>query len=183
MLIDDQGTALVADFGLARLHSLFPADSNHPSGPVGTIHWLAPEILVEERFTATIKSDVWAFSMTLYELYTDGQIPFADIPDSHSLHLHLKDGGRPVRPADPKPSGGELAWKLMQRCWAFSPKERPTVSWILIVVESLYPVFQTHDLHLLVEAPTKFRNVEWSESIFSQWPQGLSALSDLLMYE
>ncbi|KAJ7500769.1 kinase-like domain-containing protein [Mycena galericulata] len=69
VLINDQGTALVADFGLSRLHSL--SSSHHPShasGHAGTIHWLAPELLIDGRSNPSFESDVWAFSMTLYEI-------------------------------------------------------------------------------------------------------------------
>ncbi|KAJ7500770.1 hypothetical protein B0H11DRAFT_766495 [Mycena galericulata] len=68
----------------------------------------------------------------------------------------------------------------MQRCSAFLPQDRPKFSWILFLMDSLYPIFQTNHPQLLSEAPSKFRNVDWSETIFSQWPQGLIALSDLL---
>ncbi|KAJ7722026.1 kinase-like domain-containing protein [Mycena metata] len=180
VLINDQGTALVADFGLSRLHSLSSARSGVAGGPEGTMHWLAPELLKAEHVNPTVETDVWAFAMTLYELYTDGQIPFVDIADRPSLHRHLTAGHRPARLTNVALTGADLAWGLMQRCWLLSAKERPTFSWILTALTLLRPVFQTPDVEMLIQSPSQFRKMGWADSIFAQWPQGISALTNLL---
>ena len=73
VLLDEDGTAALADFGLARA-----ADSTRltEDGQVlGTVHYLAPE-LIEGR-GATCESDVYALGCVLYECIA-GEPPFAD---------------------------------------------------------------------------------------------------------
>ena len=82
ILINDNGDAVIADFGL----STFPecrSDWNFATGysdtedyensGIGTLRWMAPELLLPEDFdraTArpTFASDIFAFGMTIYEV-------------------------------------------------------------------------------------------------------------------
>ena len=64
-------TVKVGDFGLSRFTSkdeqeggLYQSQDNRKPLPV---RWLAPEAWYERTFS--VKSDVWAFGVTLWELY------------------------------------------------------------------------------------------------------------------
>ncbi|KAJ6626733.1 kinase-like domain-containing protein [Mycena sp. CBHHK59/15] len=176
--------SLVADFGLARLHSYPPLprtiiqDHREPA-------LACSRVSVERRGNSTVASDVWAFAMTVFEIYTDGQVPFAQINNARSLYKHLKDENRPI-PVPSNPRSGEhvpeseLIWSLMDRCWRFEPQSRPNFSWILSALGSLYPVFQTRDIEMLVKSPTAFEEMSWTDSIFSEWPGLMAVLSNLL---
>ena len=62
VLIDSNWNVKLCDFGLSRIHE--------PKGGavrrVGTPHWMAPEILIGEKYT--FSSDVYSFGMIIWEL-------------------------------------------------------------------------------------------------------------------
>lgn len=80
VLIADDGRVKVADFGLARAAS---ADTQHTATGgvlIGTVSYLAPELVVDGRSDA--RADVYALGVVLYELLTgtkphEGESPIA----------------------------------------------------------------------------------------------------------
>lgn len=74
ILLDEDGTAYVSDFGLAKqLDS--EADLTRTQGMVGTPSYMAPEQAIAGGRNVTARTDVWALGAILYELLT-GQPPF-----------------------------------------------------------------------------------------------------------
>ena len=69
ILLTEDWTVKICDFGLARYQEKFVRDNN---GKVGTPHWMAPEILRGEKYTQA--ADVYSFGVILWELVT-GDIP------------------------------------------------------------------------------------------------------------
>lgn len=69
ILLTEDWTVKICDFGLARYQEKFVRDNN---GKVGTPHWMAPEILRGEKYTEA--ADVYSFGVILWELVT-GDIP------------------------------------------------------------------------------------------------------------
>src|SRR5262245_218366 len=65
LMLDQQGTVWVTDFGLARAEGL--ADLTGPGDVVGTLRYMAPEQLAAQ---ADARTDVYALGTTLYELAT-----------------------------------------------------------------------------------------------------------------
>jgi serine/threonine protein kinase len=125
VLLDDDGTASLSDFGLART-----ADSTRLTEDglvVGTPHYLAPELI--EGHEATQASDVYGLGCLLHECLV-GKPPFAGrrlpeiafahlvepAPDAHELRPELPaDVGAALlsalakNPADRPPTGTALA--------------------------------------------------------------------------
>ncbi|KAF8323182.1 kinase-like protein [Clavulina sp. PMI_390] len=77
ILIDDQGMALVADFGISShfpvkhemMKPLVPEDEPrrwHTVNITGSLHWSAPETF--ELGATSTSSDVWSFAITAYEV-------------------------------------------------------------------------------------------------------------------
>ena len=73
VLIDNTGTACVADFGLmimADLGTILLSETAVSSG--GTFRWMSPELLDLERFDSdgrpTRESDCYALGMVIYEV-------------------------------------------------------------------------------------------------------------------
>jgi len=86
VLIADDGTVKVADFGLARAVS---ADTRHTATQgvlIGTVSYLAPELVVEGRGDA--RADVYAVGVVLYELLT-GVKPHEGESPIHVAYQHV----------------------------------------------------------------------------------------------
>ncbi|KAJ7761711.1 kinase-like domain-containing protein [Mycena metata] len=129
VLVENSGKALLCDFGLARLKADAATRTFvHVDGPqiVGSRNWMAPEILTGSRYRVT--ADVYAFGMTLYELYTD-ETPLFTVPYAELVDLVVHRGVRPERP-DPgegRAMQDEL-WELAEQCWVRDPLQRPTAT-------------------------------------------------------
>ena len=107
-------TAKLADCGAAR--ALGDRDGATLTSPAGTLAWMAPEVMTGDR--ATDKADVYSFGVLLWELST-GERP--------------RRGLRPVT-EDEAP---KTVCDLIEACLATDPKERPTASDIVTVLESI----------------------------------------------
>lgn len=86
------------------------------------LRWMPPEAVLEDEFST--KSDVWSFGVLMWEVFTHGEMPHAKLADDEVL-AGLQAGKMKL----PHPEGcPSKLYKLMQRCWAASPKERPSFS-------------------------------------------------------
>ncbi|VDN27766.1 unnamed protein product [Gongylonema pulchrum] len=83
--------------------------------------WLAPEAIKLRQFTT--KSDVWAFGVLLFEIFTDGNEPYPGQSNAE-VREKLTDGSlfRMEIPLDIPPGIAEL----IKKCWLEEPKQRPT---------------------------------------------------------
>jgi serine/threonine protein kinase/WD40 repeat protein len=95
LLLDGQGTAWVADFGLARIEG--QEDLTGTGEVIGTLRYLAPE-----RFQGACdaRSDVYALGLTLYELLTL-EPAFADTDRARLVERLLHEQPVPPRQIDP----------------------------------------------------------------------------------
>ncbi|KAJ7233189.1 kinase-like domain-containing protein [Mycena rebaudengoi] len=134
ILINDEWSACLADFGLASLSDATAA--SYSSNRVGTVRWMAPELLAPDRlgynqFSRTPASDVYAFGCVCLELYT-GRPPFADISESAAM-FRVLDGERPPKPpCDPVIS--EALWQYVNDYWMQDYAKRPATD---IVVQQM----------------------------------------------
>ena len=86
ILLDREGTAFLTDFGLAKGRGYTAL--TRPSEVVGTLDYLAPEIVRGEA--ATPASDVYALGCVVYECLA-GRPPFADRDLTHVGLAHLSE--------------------------------------------------------------------------------------------
>jgi serine/threonine-protein kinase len=73
---DDEERVKLLDFGLAKL--IEPGGPARLTQPMGTLHYMAPELLTSHR--ADHRADLWSFAVVLYRAVT-GALPF----DNESL--------------------------------------------------------------------------------------------------
>ncbi|XP_069811441.1 tyrosine-protein kinase Mer [Dendropsophus ebraccatus] len=117
MLRDDM-TVCVADFGLSK--KIYSGDY-YRQGRIAKmpVKWIAVESLADRIYT--VKSDVWAFGITMWEIATRGMTPYPGV-QNHEIYDYLLQGHRLKQPAD---CLDEL-YELMYLCWRADPADRPT---------------------------------------------------------
>jgi serine/threonine protein kinase len=126
VLLNEELIAKVADYGLARLHSLDKGEALHDPT------WTAPEVLRNSKSIST-RSDVYSFGMILYELLTR-DVPFKNTDNSvvKATQQVLADT-RPNIPAGCPPA----MVALINSCWHKSPSARPEFDHIVEVLKKL----------------------------------------------
>lgn len=116
LLLDEQGTAWITDFGLAKL--VGQDDLTATGDVIGTLRYLAPEAL---RGEYSSKSDVYSLGLTLYELVTL-EAPFGDLSPSQLLR-ELSERG-PTRPRKLDPNIPSDLETIILKATAREPEER-----------------------------------------------------------
>ncbi|KAG2036692.1 kinase-like domain-containing protein [Suillus americanus] len=131
VLIDENGNALLADFGLSRLlgdHETSFFASNSP----GAIRWAAPEITPldpekpdEEISEPNKASDIYSFGCIMMQVLS-GQSPYFDISE-HSVPVAKFKGIPPTRP----PAIADVYWCYIEQCLSPRVETRPLVEEVL----------------------------------------------------
>ncbi|KAJ3173754.1 hypothetical protein HDU88_002843 [Geranomyces variabilis] len=128
ILVDGAGIPKLADFGFSVLKAGNASIGTMRAGENmgGTIRWSAPECL--EGSHPNFQSDVYAFGMVMWEVFSGGEIPFYRIQSEMLVIKHVLSGGRPDRPT------GEVAglctdniWELILSCWTVERAHRPAM--------------------------------------------------------
>ena len=78
ILLTEDGSAKIADFGIARESDTLLVDPTTVNAMTGTPAYLAPERVEGEP--ATARSDIWALGVVLYEALTGGKAYQGDTP-------------------------------------------------------------------------------------------------------
>ncbi|KAJ6550431.1 kinase-like domain-containing protein, partial [Mycena vulgaris] len=135
ILIDNDGKAAIADFGLAGTLSLSPSSISTLAATVlsaasstggGTFRWMAPERLVPSAYDlptakATMRSDVYSFGMLVLEVYSRAP-PWGSRAEG-GIALSVVTNLRPPRP----PKIPDQLWEIVRECWSHFPSERPMI--------------------------------------------------------
>eukprot|EP01129_Flabellula_baltica_P013663 TRINITY_DN6390_c0_g1_i2.p1 TRINITY_DN6390_c0_g1~~TRINITY_DN6390_c0_g1_i2.p1 ORF type:complete len:636 (+),score=109.27 TRINITY_DN6390_c0_g1_i2:25-1932(+) len=128
VLLDNMYRAKVADFGLSKMNY----NSRPTSNTMGTIAWMAPEIILDPTLFST-KSDVYSFGVILWELYTEGDPHPADCTTFKLVFKITNEGYRPTLPACPE------EWKgLINTCWKEEPNDRPEFKDLIQPLQDIY---------------------------------------------
>ncbi|KAF6734817.1 Insulin receptor [Oryzias melastigma] len=122
------------DFGMTR--DIYETDYYRKGGKgLLPVRWMAPESLKDGVFTA--HSDCWSFGVVMWEISTLAEQPYQGLSNEQVLKF-VMDGGFLDRP-DNCP---ERMHSLMQMCWQYNPKMRPTFLEIIDMLrDDLHPTF------------------------------------------
>ncbi|ORY40460.1 kinase-like protein [Rhizoclosmatium globosum] len=138
VLLDSNGRAAVADFGLSKLQNVDSKSYLNRNARRG--HWrYAPLESHARGYIPSCEYDIFSFGMTMYEILTR-RYPFQGEEGEHDTNLIMQWLGNEERPHRPgtvikgknERYAGDLvsddAWKLIGKCWAHKPDNRPTFS-------------------------------------------------------
>ncbi|KAM5167063.1 inactive tyrosine-protein kinase 7 isoform 2-T2 [Callospermophilus lateralis] len=119
-LVSAQRQVKVSALGLSK--DVYNSEYYHFRQAWVPLRWMSPEAILEGDFST--KSDVWAFGVLMWEVFTHGEMPHGGQADDEVL-ADLQAGKSKL----PQPEGcPSKLYRLMQRCWALSPKDRPSFS-------------------------------------------------------
>ncbi|XP_072179381.1 vascular endothelial growth factor receptor 1-like [Diadema setosum] len=122
VLITDNYVVKICDFGLAR--HLYDDPDYVASGKQGRlpIKWMAPESIFDKVFTTY--SDVWAYAVFLWEVFSLGGSPYPGFQMDESFYSKIKNGYRMNAPEHAPPG----IYDTMLECWTPEPDARPSFS-------------------------------------------------------
>uniref|UniRef100_A0A7E4W756 non-specific protein-tyrosine kinase n=1 Tax=Panagrellus redivivus TaxID=6233 RepID=A0A7E4W756_PANRE len=125
-LISVRGVVKIGDFGLTRQERELQSEKTRFNEFKAPVRWMAPECLNRNPVFSN-KSDVWAFGMTIYEIFSDGLRPYDDDSEMKVIAKKIRAGITPELPPhcqgeSKTPRGAIIAMKLS---WAKNPRSRP----------------------------------------------------------
>ncbi|KAG7461752.1 hypothetical protein MATL_G00194460 [Megalops atlanticus] len=127
-LVNDSLVVKVSDFGMAR----YVLDDQYTSsyGVKFPVKWSPPEVFNFCRYSS--KSDVWSFGVLMWEVFTEGKMPFEQNPN-HEVVMMVSQGHRLYRPKKATPK----IYDIMHLCWHEKPEERPTFAEICVMIRDV----------------------------------------------
>ena len=119
----------IADFGLSKIYNQ-NLTSNPAASFEGTPIYIAPEIWSDFQYST--KSDVYAYSIILYEIIT-GEVPFENENFFYKIGVDVSINN--LRPSFHFPIPDHYK-KLIESCWSKNPNERPSFNEIVSLLKS-----------------------------------------------
>ncbi|XP_071599710.1 tyrosine-protein kinase TXK-like [Heliangelus exortis] len=116
-LVNAEHIVKVSDFGMAR----YVIDNEYisSSGAKFPVKWSSPEVFHFKKYSS--KSDVWSFGVLMWEVFTEGKMPF-ESKSSFEVVREISQGNRLYRPH----LASHSVYKVMYSCWHEKPEGRPT---------------------------------------------------------
>jgi serine/threonine-protein kinase len=118
ILFDQEGTAILTDFGIARAVAGYVSTTGKQL-VLGTPHYVSPE--QARGLTLDGRTDIYALGVTMYRAAT-GELPFRSSDWYELARLHVEEP-----PAPPRSKRGELSKgfeRIVLRCLAKNREER-----------------------------------------------------------
>ena len=119
----------ISDFGLSRLYQ----KSCILTGHLGTCYWMAPEIIVNKRYST--KVDVYSYGIIIWEVCTR-KTPYSCMSQQQVQFYVSVKKGRPNLKIIPNNTPPKIV-QLMQMCWEHDPEKRPNFDYIVDFLRNL----------------------------------------------
>jgi len=133
-LISKYRVVKIADFGLSKLISEvngdFGAKQQIP------VRWMAPESL-QRAPSFTDKSDVWAYGMLIYEIFSNGERPWNDW-ENKKVATYIRRAQMPDFPAR---TPSQIIELVKEKIWLLDPAKREGFKYIVARLNQLSIVF------------------------------------------
>lgn len=135
VLVTNGRQVKIGDFGLAR-------DIEHDSNYVvrGNVRlpvkWMAPESIFKGVYT--MQSDVWAYGILLWEIFSLGVTPYPGITVNNTFYTMIESGYHMEQPY----YASDSIYKVMCRCWSLDPEDRPCFSKFVAFMEKELAVLE-----------------------------------------
>jgi serine/threonine protein kinase len=115
----------VANGGDFDAHTMTLRTMNESTSFAGTWRWNAPEVLRDPTNCRYSRStDMYSFGMVLWEILSDGAIPFSDVRFDFEVRERVLNDERPqIMPSVGCP---DAFISLILQCWSHNTKTRPT---------------------------------------------------------
>ncbi|XP_031170375.1 tyrosine-protein kinase Tec isoform X1 [Sander lucioperca] len=124
-LVNDSLVVKVSDFGMARY--VLDDQYTSSSGAKFPVKWSPPEVFNFCKYSS--KSDVWSFGVLMWEVFTEGRMPFEQ-SQNHEVVTLVTKGHRLYRPKMATPA----IYDIMQISWHERPEERPSFAQLCLMI-------------------------------------------------
>uniref|UniRef100_UPI0037E9B33C tyrosine-protein kinase Tec n=2 Tax=Semicossyphus pulcher TaxID=241346 RepID=UPI0037E9B33C len=124
-LVNDSRVVKVSDFGMARY--VLDDQYTSSSGAKFPVKWSPPEVFNFCKYSS--KSDIWSYGVLMWEVFTEGRMPFEQ-SQNHEVVTLVTKGHRLYRPKMATPA----IYDIMERCWQDRPDERPSFSQLCLMI-------------------------------------------------
>uniref|UniRef100_A0A6V7MC42 receptor protein-tyrosine kinase n=1 Tax=Bracon brevicornis TaxID=1563983 RepID=A0A6V7MC42_9HYME len=128
-LINDQMIVKIADFGLSQkiyLQDYYKGDDQDAI----PVRWMPLESILYNKYT--IESDVWAFAVCLWEIFSFALQPYYGMTHEEVVK-YIKEGSVLQCPENTPPQ----VYQLMKMCWNRRPADRPSFRAIYETLEKI----------------------------------------------
>ncbi|KAM6895041.1 tyrosine-protein kinase Tec isoform 2-T2 [Lycodopsis pacificus] len=124
-LVNDSLVVKVSDFGMTR----YVLDDQYTSslGAKFPVKWSPPEVFNFCKYSS--KSDVWSYGVLMWEVFTEGRMPFEQ-NQNHEVVTLVTRGHRLYRPK----MAPTAIYDIMQLSWLERPDDRPSFSQLCLMI-------------------------------------------------
>jgi hypothetical protein len=123
------GCAVLCDLGVGRVLASAPGSTTRFGDQAGTYIYMAPELLANDKLVPTLRSDVYAYGLLLWCLFSGRQHAWMDaeggLPSTLGYIIPAVVRGERPDVTALRPDTPPAVISLMQRCWAHDPTLRP----------------------------------------------------------
>lgn len=121
MLVDQDGTVKLADFGMAK----HIKEQGVPLSFKGSPYWMAPEVIMQKNTGYEFAVDIWSLGCTVIEMVT-GKPPWSEYEGVAAMFKVTRAETTPI------PDGLSLEGQsFIRHCLQRNPAERPSAAFLL----------------------------------------------------